>query len=451
MMVHGPCGLFDSDIVCMKEGKCGKKFPKKYNEHTFFDADGYVHYRRRETNTYTTRWGVDLDNSYIVPYNRELCLTFHAHINVEYCGWSMLIKYLFKYISKGTDKIAAKIVRPVCEPPAETGNTSIKRDEIQNFIDGSFICPHEACWRILKYEIHSRQPAMQILSVHLENYFTKEFVWYPDSKSWRRRQRRTAGLIGRLANVHPTSGELFYLRMLLCYQTGCKTFEDIRTVNKILYPTFHLVCEALRLLGDNREWHTALEDSAFLATSQQLRSLFSEIFIFCDVADPLRLWKSYWRRMSDDIPKTMSDSLHIEDLYMNDLELEGGVLYELMAKLERGRQEWKVTLLGFTNPERIRLPDDATTLRNLYRGFYDEKNYTTITGDLQQKAIVCPKNSTADDINATVLEVLHGGSTVYTSSDEAIHVGIDRGEVELLYPPEYLNTLQFSGFPPYQL
>ncbi|GJV60363.1 DNA helicase [Tanacetum coccineum] len=132
--------------------------------------------------------------------------------------------------------------------------------------------------------------------------FTKEFVWYPDSKSWRRRQRRNAVLIGRLANVHPTSGELFFLRM----------------------------CAGVReMLDDDKEWHTALEDSAFSATSQQLRTLFAQILILCDVTDPLRLWKSFWRKMSDDIPITVSNSLHIKDLYMNDPELEGGVLYEL--------------------------------------------------------------------------------------------------------------------------
>ncbi|GKE92529.1 DNA helicase [Tanacetum coccineum] len=71
--------------------------------------------------------------------------------------------------------------------------------------------------------------------------------------------------------------------------------------------------------------------------------------------------------------------------------------------------------------------------------------------DLQQKAIMCPKNTNADEINETVLEMLHGKSMVYTSSDEAIPVGSDRGEVELLYPPEYLNTLQFLGFPSHRL
>nr|GEV05639.1 DNA helicase [Tanacetum cinerariifolium] len=725
MMVHGPCGLLHSDADCMKEGKCGKNFPKKFIAHTFFDADRYVHYRRKETHTCASRRGVDLDNGYIMPYNRQLCLAFHAHINVEYCGWSMLIKYLFKYISKGTDKIAAKIVRQVGDPPADSNNGSIQIDEIQNYTNGSFVFPHEACWRILKYDIHGRQPAVQILYVHLEGmqpvtfrdhqpltlivnnegkmkttltewleynkrngyalhltyiYFTKEFVWYSDTKSCRRRQRRNSGLIGRLANVHPTSGELFFLRMLLCHQKGCKTFDDIRTVNKQLYLTFRAACEALGLLGDDKEWYTELEEVAFSASSQQLRSIFVQILIFCDVADPMRLWKSFWRRMSDDVPRTVSNSLHIQDLYMNDPELEGSVLYEVevilknysktiadfrlpplslksrdalknrelmeeksynkaeLAKevaisvpklnpdkkaiydmvlraanenkqemifvyghggtgktflwrtlINSMRSKGKIVLVvassriaslllpaGHTAHSRFKLPLDLTdeslcnikkntnvasllaetsliiwdespmndrrcfealdrTLRdvldapeklfgdktivlggdfrqtlpvkkgaskpeivsasiaaselwphfkvykltenmrplqlglNKYEktraatfaswllelgdGFmYNENTLQHPTAsDLQQKAIVCPKNTTVDEINETVLEMLHGKSMVYTSSDEAIPVGSDCGEVELLYPPEYLNTLQFLGFPSHRL
>ncbi|GJW57330.1 DNA helicase [Tanacetum coccineum] len=332
MMVHGPCGLFDSDAVCMKEGKCGKKFPKKFNEHTFFDANGYVHYRRRETNIYTTRRGVDLDNAYIVPYNRQLSLAFHAHINVEYCGWSMLIKYLFKYISKGTDKIAAKIVRQVGEPPAETNNASIKIDEIQNFIDG-----------------------------------------------------RNAVLIGRLANVHPTSGELFFLRMLLCHQKGCKTFQDIRTVNKRLYLTFRSACAVSGLLDDDKEWHTALEESAFSATSQQLRTLFAQILIFYDVIDPLRLWKSFWRKMLDDIPRTVSNSLHIEDLYMNDPELEGDVLYELDVILNC----FSKTVTDFGHPPLLKIFCDAVRNKELI----EEKGYNRI--ELAKEiALLVPKLNT---------------------------------------------------------
>ncbi|GKD27678.1 DNA helicase [Tanacetum coccineum] len=98
------------------------------------------------------------------------------------------------------------------------------------------------------------------------------------------------------------------------------------------------------------------------------------------------------------------------------------------------------------------IPDDDNGLKNLIGFIYDEHPLQHPTAaDLQQKAIVCPKNTTADEINETVLEMLHGKSMVYTSSDEAIPVGSDCGEVELLYPPEYLNTLQFPGFPSHRL
>ncbi|XP_071726830.1 uncharacterized protein [Rutidosis leptorrhynchoides] len=82
-MMHGPCGIANSRAPCMESSACTKKFPKKYNEKTFFDVDGRAYYQRRNTSVYTTRSGVQLDNSYVVPYNRLLCMTFQAHINVE--------------------------------------------------------------------------------------------------------------------------------------------------------------------------------------------------------------------------------------------------------------------------------------------------------------------------------------------------------------------------------
>ncbi|GJY94110.1 DNA helicase [Tanacetum coccineum] len=290
----------------------------------------------------------------------------------------MLIKYLFKYISKGTDRVVAQITRPVGESSEPPDRSAIHVDEIQNFVDGHFICPYEACWRILKFEIHSRHPAVQKLSVHLENKqvitfrdrqplqfitnndekkmttltewlefnkvneigrhltyidFPKEFVWYADSKTWQPRRRKGQGSIGRLVYVHPNSGELFYLRILLSHQKGCTSFEDIRTVNGRVYETFRAACDALGLLGDDKEWDIAIKEASFSSTASQLRSLFAQILIFCDVADPIKLWKTYWREMSDDIPRRTSQDLHIPDLHINDPELEGSVLYELQTIL----------------------------------------------------------------------------------------------------------------------
>ena len=50
-----------------------------------------------------------IDNSCIVPYNPYLLLKYQAHINVEACVSPMAAKYLFKYVTKGSDRAMAKL------------------------------------------------------------------------------------------------------------------------------------------------------------------------------------------------------------------------------------------------------------------------------------------------------------------------------------------------------
>ena len=169
-MMHGPCGAVNASAPCMRSSdQCAKNFPKAFCPATFIDPKGYVQYRRRDTGITTMKKNVSLDNAYVVPYNRSLLLRFYAHINVEYCEWSMLIKYLFKYISKGTDRIVTHVTRSIGDSEASTSRRTLHIDEISNFQDSRYIGPHEACWRILGFNIHSRDPPVQILAVHLEN------------------------------------------------------------------------------------------------------------------------------------------------------------------------------------------------------------------------------------------------------------------------------------------
>nr|GEW70121.1 DNA helicase [Tanacetum cinerariifolium] len=476
MMVHGPCGLADPSAACTKESRCSKNFPKRSNDATYFDKDGYAHYRIRETNIYTTRRGADLDNTHVVPYNRDLCLIFDAHINVEYCGWNMLIKYLFKYISKGTDRIVAQITRPIGEPPPPSHREQIQVDEIQNFVDGRYICPYEAFWRIFKFEIHCRHPDVQILCVHLQNMqvttfrdrqpleviasddgkkktpltewleynkfytdgrgftyldFPKHCVWYPNSKTWRPRQRQGQGSIGRLAHVHPSAGELFYFRMLLCHQKGCQSFEDIRTVNNRLYSTFRSACEAFRLLGDDKEWDTALMEACFSSTPSELRILFVQLLIFCEVSDPLKLWRKYWRRMSDDIPRTTSKSLRISQLHINDPVLEEYALFELEFILKT----FSKSLEYFGLPPLSR--DLLDELRN--RELMEEKSYNH--EELAQEVIhLVPRLNT--DQKAICDRVLN---TTTAKQQELIFVYGHGGTGKTFLWKTIINTLRSQG------
>ncbi|GKA39701.1 DNA helicase [Tanacetum coccineum] len=103
-------------------------------------------------------------------------------------------------------------------------------------------------------------------------------------------------------------------------------------------------------------------------------------------------------------------------------------------------------------PTELCIPDSSTALASLIEFIYDQKTLQRPTAtDLQKKAIVCPKNEDADMINAEILALVNHEPHVYLSFDEAVPHGNDGGETELLYPPEYLNSLNFAGFPPHRL
>ncbi|GKD66983.1 DNA helicase [Tanacetum coccineum] len=103
-------------------------------------------------------------------------------------------------------------------------------------------------------------------------------------------------------------------------------------------------------------------------------------------------------------------------------------------------------------PDIYRILDDENGVTNLIRFIYDNHTLLYPTAkDLQEKAIVCPRNDTVDTINATIMNTLPGTLTKYISYDEALPHGHDRGKIELLYPVEYLNTLNFPRIPPHEL
>ncbi|OAY73073.1 hypothetical protein ACMD2_27167, partial [Ananas comosus] len=81
--------------------------------------------------------------------------------------------------------------------------------------------------------------------------FPMKWVWHSSDKFWSRRKR--GNRIGRVVYIHPNSGELYFLRMLLSLVKGAKTYEELRTVDGVVYETFCAACDALGLLGDDLE------------------------------------------------------------------------------------------------------------------------------------------------------------------------------------------------------
>ncbi|CAI9259461.1 unnamed protein product [Lactuca saligna] len=367
-LVHGPCGLLNTKSSCMKDGKCKKRFPKNFRNDTVFDKDGYAHYKRRSGEVHRLETGVEIDNRFIVPYNKRLCCRFNAHINVEYCGWNMMIKYLFKYVSKGMERVRFVIQRDVHTSGSSVSVEPPVIDEIKNYIDGRFLCPHEAAWRILDFPIHDRDPSIVILPIHLpnmqsvlfkENISINQVVDDPNFGS--------SLLLGWFDNNKwdRTGHNLTYSS----YPTKYWSYEEVRTVSGTVYSDFRATCDSLGLIGEDREWMDAFTEASEWATSSQLRSLFCYLLLLCDVNDPMCLWHFGWKKMSDDLVHNIKMSNPGVDVIIDDLHVQQMVLYELDHVLRSSTPSKSVVDFHLPKPTE----ETVAMLRN--RLFLEETTY----------------------------------------------------------------------------
>ena len=350
-MLHGPCGVANMASPCMEGGVCSKGYPKPFLEHTTNGPNGYPQYRRRNDGRTIRIDGRGVfDNCWVVPHNLYLAAKYGAHINIESCTSSSAIKYLFKYIYKGHDRATVVIQQPA-QDGVQAGNVPREIDEIIDFIDGRYVSASEAAWRIYGFRMHSAYPSVTRLHIHLPGQFMHAFrpdepiadvleraalerssltaffnynrdhpnepaslyhdfprthVYLKRDKRWKFRERGCT--VGRLYYVHATAGELFYLRLLLISVKSPKSFEDLRTVENVVHPTFKNACDALGLLKDDQEWETSLRDAAVSQTGYQLRITFAEILAFCNPGDPARLWNTFRDVLSDDLHPKQRDA-----------------------------------------------------------------------------------------------------------------------------------------------
>ncbi|XP_063903766.1 uncharacterized protein LOC135123203 [Zophobas morio] len=359
-MIHGPCGNLRK-FPCMKGGCCSKKYPRILLKETQTGDDGYPKYRRRgpADGGFTVEiHGVTLDNRWVVLYNPVLSRTFAAHINIEYCNSVKSIKYICKYVNKGSDQASFGL---------ENDN-----DEVKLYESGRYISSSEAVWRILAFPIHERFPAVFHLAVHLENgqrvYFnpndfnnvtekvnnpqkttllaffdlcktdnfakTLLYVEVPSYYVWKstKFERRKRGnnvdswpgvkkdqALGRVYTVHPNNAECYYFPLLLHQVRGPTSFSDLKTIDGVVYPTYQSSCKSLGLLEDDKQWNATMEEAALTDSPFKLRDLFSILLIFCKVTDALSIWEKYKNSLSEDIKRQVQSECQDSVQIMNEV------------------------------------------------------------------------------------------------------------------------------------
>jgi len=84
-MIHGSCGPDIPQAPHMKGSDCSKHYPKSFYNETRIEENEFVKYRRRDDGRRIIINGKELDNRWVIPYDRNICVKYDAHINVERC------------------------------------------------------------------------------------------------------------------------------------------------------------------------------------------------------------------------------------------------------------------------------------------------------------------------------------------------------------------------------
>ncbi|XP_021759578.1 uncharacterized protein LOC110724469 [Chenopodium quinoa] len=141
---------------------CKNGFQKQFTAQTTTNKDGYPCYRRTNTGEKVKVRNAELDNRWVVPYNLYLSTLFDYHLNVEVCSTIKAVKYLYKYVYKGHDRVAFNI-------SAQDKNFA---DDIAQLQSRRWMSPCEAAWRIFAFVIFYMYPLVLLLPVHLPDMHT---------------------------------------------------------------------------------------------------------------------------------------------------------------------------------------------------------------------------------------------------------------------------------------
>ena len=212
--------------------------------------------------------------------------------------------------------------------------------------------------------------AYELLYTEFPLYFT----WIQSTRKWQRR-KKTQFAISRIFSTTIKHGELHYLRRLLNIVRGPLSFEDLRTVKGVVFPTFKDACVERGLLKDDKEWIRCLDEAKQFQSGKQLRNLFAIILTHCEPTNAKQIWEQFKDAMSSDILYSMQkDSKH--ELVMND-NIYGHALLEIEDILQM--QSQSVEHYGITIPAVLKRTDQLSREMKMQYDYNKQKCFDFYT------------------------------------------------------------------------
>ncbi|OWY97751.1 Helitron helicase [Phytophthora megakarya] len=325
-------------------------YPKPLVEVSRANVDGYAEVQRcrrppGKQKFKTREYDNAMTNQWVVPYNPYLSQKYNCHINIEKCTGITVVKYMYKYVYKGSDK--AMFTIESVENDREGGTrVRVEPNEIIRYLNARYISPVEACIRLLDYVVQGKSHLVVLLPVHLKgkhiglfrvnedpeevlertnhsmltsffelcasddpvNQIVKTMLYQdiPKKFTWKNGVRRTRfqAAIGRMIHVSPRDMERFYLRLMLCNRRGPTSFEDLRTVRGIEYPSYLDPAKAAGHLENDGEWIVCMEEAREYKIPYQLRQQFATLLAYSKPTDVRGMWNQFYTDLSEDYAHT---------------------------------------------------------------------------------------------------------------------------------------------------
>ncbi|KAI9091201.1 hypothetical protein K1719_028265 [Acacia pycnantha] len=349
------------------------------------------------------------------------------------------IKYLFKYISKGNDRVVASIYE------ADQNGNPQRAWMRFNGITTSDIYRCEAAWRIFGFDIQHRFPPVERLSFHLPDQqcviysnnddmaeilakprvsesmfiawmkqnkdddlaktlyyyeFPQYYVYHRTKRMWKIRKRGFA--IGRLMHAAPSSGEFYYLRILLTKVKGPSSYEAIRTVDGVVHPTYRAACIALGLLDDDCEFVAALKEASMWAAGRSLRTMFVSMLLCCCLTRPEVVWKETSQLLSEDLLHIPQRDPMSSTILISAADKEQAALIEIETLLQKNGK----SISDFPS---LPLPSSSTHVNVDNHFIRQELNYDKVQLHKQSEQIVKSLNVDQHVIYNTVMSKINSG------------------------------------------
>ncbi|KAG6617010.1 helitron helicase-like protein [Phytophthora cinnamomi] len=301
----------------MKDGKCTKGYPKPLVEVTQGNVNGFPVCRRRRRPPGVLKFkGREYDNAtinqWVVPYNPYLSQKYNCHINVEVCTALTAVKYLYKYVYKGSDK-AVITVETV---GGESNGARMDPNEILRYLNARYISPIEACMRLLDFSVQGKTHSIVQLTIHLEN---EQFVTFRSSDNPDRvLTRGRHSMLTRFFELCASEAPENQVAKTMVYQDipklfrwddkakrwGPQSFAKLRTVDGVTYASYRQAALKLGYLEDDAEWIACMEEAAAFKMPYQLRQLFATIIVYSQVSEVRVLWNRFYDVLSEDFAHT---------------------------------------------------------------------------------------------------------------------------------------------------